>query len=165
MNFGAVVFDLDGTLLDTLEDLADSMNAALAAEGYPMHPIEAYRYFVGNGIEALVCRTLPAEARDADTLARTKAALEAEYGRRWNAKTRPYAGVPELLDELSRRQVPMAILSNKPESFTLLTVGELLARWSFAQVRGARPDIARKPDPAGALAIAVELGLDPAACL
>ena len=91
--------------------------------------------------------------------------MDAEYARRWNAKTKPYAGVPQLLDELSRRQVPSAILSNKPEPFTLLAVKELLAAWSFHPIRGARPDTPRKPDPRGALAIAAELGASPADCL
>lgn len=165
MKYAAVLFDLDGTLLDTLEDLADSMNAALQSEGHALHPINSYRYFVGDGIENLVRRALPETARDEASVARGKAAMDAEYSQRWNAKSKPYAGVPELLDELSQRQLPMAILSNKPEPFTLLAVNELLSQWTFAPIRGARPDTPRKPDPAGALAIAAELGLAPADCL
>ena len=165
MRFAAAVFDLDGTLLDTLADLADSTNAALAAAGHPPHPTDAYRYFVGNGIENLVRCALPATARDDASVARAKAAMEAEYSRRWQAKTQPYAGVPELLDALSARHIPMAILSNKPQAFTRLTVDELLPRWSFYPVCGAQPDVPRKPDPAAALHIAAALGLSPGACL
>ena len=165
MRFAAAVFDLDGTLLDTLADLADSTNAALAAAGHPPHPTDAYRYFVGNGIENLVRCALPALARDDASVARAKAAMEAEYSRRWQAKTQPYAGVPELLDALSARHIPMAILSNKPQAFTRLTVDELLPRWSFYPVCGAQPDVPRKPDPAAALHIAAALGLSPGACL
>jgi len=165
VDYAAIIFDLDGTLLDTLEDLADSMNAALKTGGYSVHPIDAYRYFVGDGIENLVRRALPESSRDATTVARGKEAMDAEYGQRWNAKTKPYPGIPELLDELTRCKMPMAILSNKPESFTLLTVDELLAHWTFAPIRGARPNTPRKPDPTGALAIAEELGLSPAECL
>ena len=165
MRFAAAVFDLDGTLLDTLADLADSTNAALAAAGHPPHPTDAYRYFVGNGIENLVRCALPATARDDASVARTKAAMEAEYSRRWQAKTQPYAGVPELLDALSARHIPMAILSNKPQAFTRLTVDELLPRWSFYPVCGAQPDVPRKPDPAAALHIAAALGHSPEECL
>ena len=165
MRFAAAVFDLDGTLLDTLADLADSTNAALAAAGHPLHPIDAYRYFIGNGIENLVRCALPATARDDASVARAKAAMEAEYSRRWQAKTQPYAGVPELLDALSERQMPMAILSNKPQAFTRLTVDALLPRWSFHPVCGAQPNVPRKPDPAAALYIAAALGHSPEECL
>ena len=165
MRFAAAVFDLDGTLLDTLADLADSTNAALAAAGHPPHPIDAYRYFIGNGIENLVRCALPATARDDASVARAKAAMEAEYSRRWQAKTQPYTGVPELLDALSERQMPMAILSNKPQAFTRLTVDALLPRWSFHPVCGAQPDVPRKPDPAAALYIAAALGHSPEECL
>ncbi len=165
MKYAAVIFDLDGTLLDTIEDLADSMNAALQREGHTVHPIGAYRYFVGDGIENLVRRALPESARDEDSVARGKAAMDAEYNKRWNAKSKPYAGVPKLLDELTRQQIPMAILSNKPEPFTLLAVNELLSQWTFFPIRGARPDTPHKPDPTGALAVAKELGVIPANCL
>lgn len=165
MRFAATIFDLDGTLLNTLADLADSTNAALATAGYPPHPTDAYRYFIGNGIENLVRSALPPTVRDDALVARTLAAMEAEYRQRWQAKTQLYPGVPELLDALSERQLPMAILSNKPQTFTRLAVDALLPRWSFYPVCGARPDIPRKPDPAGALHIAAALGLSPADCL
>ena len=165
MRFAATIFDLDGTLLDTLADLADSTNAALAAAGHPPQPIDAYRYFIGNGIENLVRCALPATARDDASVARAKAAMEAEYSQRWQDKTQPYAGVPELLDALSERQMPMSILSNKPQDFTRLTVAALLPRWSFHPVCGAHPDVPRKPDPAAALHIAATLGFRPEQCL
>ena len=165
MKYAAVIFDLDGTLLDTIEDLADSMNAALQGEGHVAHAIDAYRYFVGDGIENLVRRALPESARDEESVNRGKAAMEAEYNKRWNAKSRPYTGVPELLDELTQRQIPIAILSNKPEPFTLLAVNELLSPWTFFPIRGARPDTPRKPDPTSALVVAEELGVEPAKCL
>ena len=165
MTCTAIIFDLDGTLLDTLDDLGDSMNAVLSAAGHAAHPIDAYRYFIGDGIENLVRRALPADHRDDHSIAHSKEAMDAQYAKRWNVKTKPYAGVPQLLDELTRRQVPIAILSNKPEPFTLLTVKELLSAWSFHPIRGARPDTPRKPDPRGALAIAAELGASPADCL
>ena len=165
MKYAAVIFDLAGTLLDTIEDLADSMNAAQHGAGHAVHAIDAYRYFVGDGIENLVRRALPESARDEESVNRGKAAMEAEYNKRWNAKSRPYTGVPELLDELTQRQIPIAILSNKPEPFTLLAVNELLSPWTFFPIRGARPDTPRKPDPTGALVVAEELGVVPGKCL
>jgi phosphoglycolate phosphatase len=165
VKYAAVIFDLDGTLLDTIEDLADSMNAALQEEGHAVHAIDAYRYFVGDGIENLVRRALPESARNEESVNRGKAAMETEYNKRWNAKSRPYTGVPELLDELTQRQIPIAILSNKPEPFTLLAINELLSPWTFFPIRGARPDTPRKPDPTGALVVAEELGVEPAKCL
>ena len=161
----AVIFDLDGTLLDTLEDLADSMNAVLRSMGYPEHPVDAYRYFVGEGMEMLARRALPdAEVSD-ELVGRCVAAMQREYGRRWADKTRPYPGVPEMLDELERRRFPKAVFSNKPDSFTQLTVRELLSEWRFEPVLGIRPGVPRKPDPAGALEIASRLRVEPEACL
>ncbi|MGQ9653914.1 MAG: HAD family hydrolase, partial [Thermodesulfobacteriota bacterium] len=107
-NFRAVIFDLDGTLLDTLEDLADSMNNVLARMGLPGQDLEAYKFFVGDGVEMLVRRALPAMHQDDATVARAVCAMREEYLRRWALKTRPYEGVPELLDGLRGRGVKMA---------------------------------------------------------
>ena len=113
----AVLFDLDGTLLDTLEDLADAVNAALSALGFPVHPVDAYRYFVGDGVETLMRRTLPVRrGRSTRNCSRGPLASSAPSMRtRCYAKTRPYPGVIELLADLERRGVRMAILSNKPD--------------------------------------------------
>lgn len=157
----AVLFDLDGTLLDTLDDLADSMNAALERSGFAQHPVDAYRYFVGDGIDMLVRRVLPANAYSEAVHEQLKAAMNDEYSRRWNVKSRPYEEIPSLLDALQERGIAMAVLSNKPEPFTLQAVANLLPNWSFAVVRGARPDVPTKPDPTAALHIADEMALSP----
>jgi phosphoglycolate phosphatase len=162
MRFHAVLFDLDGTLLDTLEDLADSTNAALRAQGFPEHPLAAYRYFIGDGVEALVRRALPPEHLDAATLARAAELMRAQYSARWADKTRPYPAIADLLDALTARGVPMAVLSNKPDEFTRLCVGRLLPHWRFAVVLGAGTGLPKKPDPTAALHIAGELSLSPA---
>jgi phosphoglycolate phosphatase len=157
--FRAVLFDLDGTLLDSLEDLAQSMNAVLLRLGFPAHPVAAYRRFVGDGMEVLVRRTLPEACRDETTLARALKEMRSEYGRRQEERTRPYPGIPELLNELARRRVPMAILSNKPEDATRRLAGTLLGEWAFESVLGAKQGRPKKPDPAGALEVAGELGV------
>jgi len=165
MTYRAVLFDLDGTLLDTLEDLADAMNAVLTAEGLPTHPTDAYRHFVGDGIVNLVRRALPADRRDETTLERLVAADREEYARRWDRKTRPYEGVPRLLDGLTGRGLGLAILSNKPDDSTRLCVEKLLPGWSFDAVQGVAEGVPLKPDPAGALGIARRLGVAPGSFL
>ena len=157
----AIIFDLDGTLLDTLEDLADSGNAALATLNLPQHTVDAYRMFVGLGVSELVQRMLPEDRRDKDTCARAGTLLMDEYTRRWKDKTRPYPGVPELLDALRGIGLPVCVLSNKPQNYTDLTVSEFFPGYPFARVRGARPGIPHKPHPAGALTMASELCLTP----
>jgi phosphoglycolate phosphatase len=122
-HISAVIFDLDGTLLDTLADLADSMNTVLAAAGHPTHPQAAYRYFVGEGMETLVRRTLPETCRDAAEVSSRLGDMRNEYGQRWAATSRPYEGIPEMLTALDDRGLPLAVLSNKPDDFTRLTVG------------------------------------------
>lgn len=159
--YKAVLFDLDGTLLDTLEDLADAMNAVLAAEGLPAHPTDAYRHFVGDGIVNLVRRALPEYRRDEATVERLVAADREEYARRWRNKTRPYEGVPELLDELTGRGLKLAVLSNKPDDATRLCVEALLPNGSFDVVQGVTDGVPLKPDPAGALDVARRLGVPP----
>jgi phosphoglycolate phosphatase len=163
--YGAVLFDLDGTLLDTLEDIADSVNAVLASVGQPGHPAQAYKTFVGDGVRELVIRAFPPEFHSGVPLERCHARVREEYAKRWRAKTRPYAGVPELLDELSRRGTPAAVLSNKPQDFTASCVRELLPKAKFSRVYGARPGIPLKPNPAAALGIARELSVPPARML
>ena len=162
MKYKAVLFDLDGTLLDTLDDLADSMNAALATLGAPQHPAAAYRYFVGDGVVELCRRVLPADRRDEATVKAAAAAMRDAYGQRWAVKTRPYPGVPELLDGLTARGVAMAVLSNKNNDFTRLCVEKMLGRWRFGVVQGLDETIHKKPDPSGALSVARRLKTEPA---
>jgi phosphoglycolate phosphatase len=157
-----VIFDLDGTLVDSLEDLADSMNAVLSRSEFPQHPPEAYKYFIGDGVEMLVWRALPADRRDEAAVPEYVAAMRAEYATRWANKTRPYPEIPELLDELASREVRTAILTNKPHEPTLAMVALLLGRWRFDVVLGARASVPKKPDPAGALEVAQRMDLDPA---
>jgi len=157
----AVIFDLDGTLLDTLEDLADSGNSVLARYGFAVHPTDAYRYFVGDGIDALVRRILPQRTHDQSTIDEFTEAYREEYGRRWDRKTRPYDGIEELLGVLTVQKIRIAVLSNKPDGVTKKCVGELLGGWAFDVVMGHHEGIARKPDPAAALQIAERWGLPP----
>ena len=155
----AVLFDLDGTLLDTLQDIADACNAALARHGFAPRPVQAYRYFVGDGVATLISRVVPVEDHDPATLANVASTYREEYQKNWNATTRPYDGIPALLDELTERKIALAVLSNKPDEFTRRCVHEFLPGWQFAVVQGASDTFPPKPDPAAALHIANSLNI------
>jgi phosphoglycolate phosphatase len=162
-SFQAAIFDLDGTLLDTLEDIGDSMNITLQKMGFPPHPMKAYRYLTGDGVHMLAEKSLPQGRKDEMTLQACIKEFRAEYARRFFNKTRPYDEIPELLDELMSRKISLNILSNKLDEFAKLAADRMLSRWRFVYVLGARQDVPKKPDPAGALLIARKLGMDPAA--
>lgn len=159
--FSSVVFDLDGTLLDTLEDLGDAVNRVLVDHGFPAHPMDAYRYFVGDGSAVLIERALPESARGSDVYRECLAAFMADYDRSWKVKTRLYDGISEMLDSLTALAIDLAILSNKSHQFTVNCVRDMLSKWRFKAVFGLREDVPRKPDPAGALEISRLLGEAP----
>jgi phosphoglycolate phosphatase len=157
-----IIFDLDGTLLDTLDDLADSLNAMLRVKGFREHSTEAVRGFIGNGMENLVRQAAPEDARIDDAL--VKECLEiykGEYEKRWNAKTTVYSGIDDLLKKIALKGVPMAVLSNKLDEFTKICIAEFFPDTVFQVVLGMRETVPKKPHPAGALEIAELLGLEP----
>jgi phosphoglycolate phosphatase len=160
-SFEAVIFDLDGTLLDTLDDLADSMNAVLRIMGFETHETEAYRSFTGNGIVAMAERVLPPDHRDQGTVMECVQEMKKEYRKRWAYKTKPYPGIPELLDKLKKKNVRISVLSNKVHEFTELSVKRLLPDWEFDCVLGMKAGMLPKPDPHGALSIAKKMEIEP----
>lgn len=159
MKYKAVVFDMDGTLLDTLEDLADAMNRVLEARGLPVHPVDAYRFFVGSGARNLVLRTLPADRQD--LVAECLQGFLKEYEANWKVKTHLYDGVADLLDALTARNIPMAVLTNKPQEFAELCMKAFLPAWDFALTLGQMPGVPVKPDPAGPRQVIRHLGVAP----
>lgn len=161
MIYKAIIFDLDGTLLNTLDDLGNSVNRVLLDMGFPTHTIGEYRSFVGDGVEKLINRALPEENRDEDTVRACLHAYREDYNKNWNVNTRPYKGIPDLLDALKERRLKAAILSNKPHDATNLCVTALLPRWRFDVVLGHRDGTPLKPDPASALEIAQRLNIPP----
>lgn len=165
MSRGAAVFDLDGTLLDTLDDIADASNAVLQAIGCDIHPNSAYREFVGEGVTRLFEQALPAGQATKETLARCSDGFHREYQLRWNAKTQLYAGVDRMLASLSKEGVPLGVLSNKPHAFTVQCTEHYLARWRFQCIFGVRPERPRKPDPAVLLEMLEIMGVAPDCCL
>lgn len=160
--FKAAFFDLDGTLLDTLKDLASSMNETLEIQGFHSHPLEAYRYFVGEGIEELCRRALPEHrAENPEILASTLRLMKEIYHRRCHENTRPYPGIPQVLKSLIKKKIPLSVITNKPHEFALKTVEHYFSGISFAAVRGENAENHRKPDPAAALKTAAQLGVSP----
>ena len=161
INFKAVLFDLDGTLLDTLTDIAESMNAALAALGFPTHPIDDYRFFIGDGIDTLAKRTIPKNRQTDEIIKKSLTINKTEYANRWPRNTKLYPGIAELLLALQRRNIPMTILSNKPHEFTTLMVKKLLGDFDFEIVLGVSKSVAKKPDPSATVLIADRLDIAP----
>lgn len=164
MPYKAVLFDLDGTLLNTLEDIGNAMNRVLSAQSFPTHPLDAYRLFVGEGTVILVTRALPEDKRDKDTIRSCLEAYRADYQRNWNIKTKPYDGVAEMLDALAERGLKRWVLSNKPHEVTRQCVTKLLPNWRFDAIFGQREGVPLKPDPATALELAHTFNISPADC-
>ncbi|MCF8055185.1 MAG: HAD family hydrolase [Desulfocapsa sp.] len=159
MQYKGIIFDLDGTLLDTLEDLADAANATLRYFGFPVHPVDSYRYFVGEGLKTLTRRIIPDSSADDAALNEYMRKFGEIYSRTWNAHTVPYAGIREMIAALSAAGLQLAVLSNKPHEFAKICVKEFFPENPFAFVFGQREGVAKKPDPASALELAEKMGL------
>ena len=157
-----IIFDLDGTLLNTIEDIAAACNRGVSEFGFPLRTVEEYKRFVGSGIETLVRRVLPADFINEGLFPQILAAVRREYAAVVIDKTVPYPGIVEVLDELTARAVPLAVLSNKPHELTVESVRRLLGKYHFHAVFGARAGQAHKPDPAQALEAAALMDLPPA---
>jgi phosphoglycolate phosphatase len=159
--FAAVIFDLDGTLFDTLDDIALTMNFVLARRGLPTRTNEEYKLLVGDGLEETVRRTLHRIPHTDDDVAAMVTEYRQEYQVRWRDHSRPYPGIAELLRELRARGIKTAVLSNKSHPYTVVMTQALLRNFIFDVVRGAMLEVPLKPDPAAALQIARELGVAP----
>ena len=148
MHTELVIFDLDGTLLDTIGDLAAACDAVLAARGLPQHTYEEYCHFVGNGILRLVERALPEPLRTPELVESVRADFVRYYTAHIDIHTKPYPGIPELLAELTRRGIRVAVASNKFQAGTEKLIRLFFPEIPFAAVFGQRPGVPLKPDPA-----------------
>lgn len=163
--FQAVLFDLDGTLLDTVDGLAAAGNRMLLKKGFPTHPVENYRYFVGEGAAVLVHRALPPEARSEKIEKECLAIYLDDYSQNWRDGAKPYSGIIDMLNELTDRGVRLAVLSNKPHDITVMCMAHFFSPWTFEIVLGQRSNVPRKPDPAGAWEVAQYMNLPTASFL
>ena len=159
--FDGVIFDLDGTLANTLEDLADSLNRVLHSEGLPVHDRTAVQHMVGNGMRRLVTEALPAGWGTDETIARVLDRFIADYGQHCLVKTRLYDGIVQLLSALKADAVKLAVFSNKADGPTQRIVDALIGAGAFEAIIGAQPGIPLKPDPAGAVLISTRFGVAP----
>lgn len=154
-----VIFDLDGTLLDTIDDLALSVNHVLQERGFPTHSTEQYKYFVGNGVKKLIERALPAEFCTEEIVASIQKDYFAYYADHGRDNTKPYPGITELLKELSKRGITIAVASNKHHSATVELVEHYFGRNTFCAIFGKRDGFNPKPDPTIVYDIIKECGI------
>lgn len=163
MQYKAAIFDLDGTLIDSLADLADSANEMLAGFGFPRHDLDKYRYFVGNGSRKLIERCLPAEkAADSAFVNEALAKYKLCYDRNLTHKTVCYEGIMDMLTALQAKHIPLGICTNKHQSAADIIVDKLFPKDMFVSVIGDCKDMPRKPDPKKVLLIAAKMGVKPA---
>ena len=165
MNKKLVIFDLDGTLLNTIDDLAVSANYALRQHGYPEHELPAYRYFVGNGITKLIERALPEAERCEPTILQLREEFVGYYQRHKTDLTRPYPGIPELLTHLNDQGITLAVASNKYHQGTIELIRHFFGEKLFSVVLGQRENIPVKPDPAIVYEILSQTDTSPAETL
>lgn len=142
-----VIFDLDGTLLNTIDDLGAAANYALTQCGFPTHAISSYPYFVGNGVTRLLERVLPDNHRDEETVTQLRRRFMEYYDDHNAVSTVPYNGIVELLETLSRRDVRLAVASNKYHSAVVSIINHYFPQINWVAVEGQKEGVPVKPDP------------------
>jgi phosphoglycolate phosphatase len=161
MKYEGIIFDLDGTLADTLADIANSMNRVMQERGYPVHPAEDYKYLIGRGLENLVSTSLPEESRLRSIITACLASFIEDYRDNCLVHTHLYPGIKSLLFRLQEMDLKLAVFSNKADDLTQIIVQSLLPGIRFGKIVGARPDYPKKPDPSGARLISDYLEISP----
>ncbi len=158
MGYKGIIFDLDGTLADSLADLALSMNWVLASYGYPVHEKDDYKRFVGSGIRSLIERALPVEAREGRIIDKVVSTMMEYYSIHCTDHTELYPGIEPLIKEAKDRGLKLAVFSNKPHPFTEIIVNRLLPGM-MDRVQGYTCEELKKPNPAEVLRICRDLSL------
>ena len=142
-----VIFDLDGTLLNTINDLGEAANYALSQCGYPTHRISSYPYFVGHGVTKLLERVLPSDSRSAENIQKLRTYFIEYYNNHDTVHTIPYNGIPELLQELSKRDIKIAVASNKYHEAVVRLIKHYFPNENWVAIEGHKEDYPVKPDP------------------
>jgi phosphoglycolate phosphatase len=162
VKYKGIIFDLDGTLVDTIEDIAASVNRALAQNGFPEHAPESYRDRVGWGVKRLAFLSLPPDAQNEENAALLAADCTRFYAENHLVHSRPYPGILELLGELRRKKIKMIVLTNKPDPVAQKVVSGLFPLGTFESIRGEVTGKPRKPDPACVWEMLIEMDVTPA---
>ena len=159
MKVKAVIFDLDGTLINSLDDITDSLNKVLRRHGMPVHSTVAIREWIGDGAQMLLRKALPMEKVDDEYLKEILGEYREEYMRNCTRRTYLYQGIPDLLNTLSAKGIQMNVLSNKPHELTRMVCQHFFRDWNFKVILGQRDQVPRKPDPSAALEISKSIGV------
>ncbi len=160
MRFKGVIFDLDGTLLDSIADIGTATNRVLEQLGKPTYPIPDYQYLVGDGVTVLFQRALPETLENPDLMLQCINLFESAYGEEWNKRSKPYNGIPNLLNSLLTSSMRIGILSNKPQEFTRRCSEFFFPTVPFDLVVGHSEQFPRKPDPTSARWMAQQWEVD-----
>lgn len=163
--FKAVIFDLDGTLIDSKEDLASATNRVLCARGYAAWPVEQYGIFMGHGLRALTEQALPEASRTDEEIDLCHALILEDYGRNSMVRTRLYEGVDKVLDYLAGAGVRMGVLTNKPHAIACGIAAGLFGAWRFDFVQGGQEGLPLKPEPDGVHRFCRQVQAEPAETL
>lgn len=161
MKYKAVIFDLDGTLVNSIEDIADSMNSVLSRYNFPVHDTDKYYQFVGSGLRQLVIDSLPSDKRNDVIINDCLDKLTELYQKNITRKTKPYKGINDMLDRLVEMDVKISVLSNKADHLTKKVIKTIFDNYPFEVVMGPSSDDQRKPNPAGALFISNKINVIP----
>ena len=162
MKYKAAIFDMDGTLINSLEDLADSVNEAMDHYGFAKHTLEEYRYFVGNGARKLIKRSIPKDkAQDEDFVSEVLDYYNGCYERHLTNKTKPYEGIIEFLQKLQALKIPLGVCTNKQQFAADEIVSAMFPAKMFDAVIGDSKGLPRKPDPTKVLKIAAQFKVEP----
>ncbi len=157
----AALFDLDGTLMDSTADIAWAGNELMRRHGYPVHPLDRFSHFIGDGVVNLVKRMLPEGERRDQVIVPLVEEYKALYADHWAVESFVFEGIPAMLADLAAKGLKLAVLSNKPHEFTLQCVHHFLHGTPFEIVMGAGGKFPNKPDPAAAMDIARQMALSP----
>ena len=157
--FRGVIFDLDGTLVDSLEDLTNAINTVLKQHGFPTHSVAACQSFIGHGVRDLVVKSLPKEYQNEEWIQRCFDEMILEYRDNCTVKTKIYDGINDLLDTLTDRGLKLAVLSNKADELTKKIVKALFPKWNFEVVAGLKIEELKKPNPIVAIEISEKMGI------
>lgn len=160
MKFKGVIFDLDGTLVNSLEDIADAMNSVLQDLNYPTHSYDDYQYFIGSGLRNLVSKSLPENHNDENQIERCYDLMVEVYRDNCTNQTKPYNGIVELLDELKSRNIKLSVFSNKADALTKEITAFLFPGY-FDPIVGLSIESLKKPNPFEAIEISKSLELKP----